>query len=428
MNLRLLLESKRLRRYTFIGTIVAICIGLALSAAYAFVLLSRLRDQYLQNLGNDIAATIEAEMRGPGRRGNLRAWKSVLEETLEAEQDKVKFLAVVDQSGQIVLNIQKKLQTGPVASSTPSTTETDSIYLFDQIMPSSLPSQRPMPEPGGWHIHIGLYRSQAAFVMRPAYFHLLIVSLAVLAIVILTFLSSGTLGPFPRLSGVGSPQRDLVTLQRMAGSWAQELRIPLETMRGLTQAIQEGLRLSNPALPAVEPALNEVRRLEKLVGDLMALANPHEPNLKELDLKKLIAEVIRTLQPKLSKDESAIRLVSQSESIPILSDPAGIRQVLLNVLLNAIESTPAGRPISVTVFEDETKHRVVIQVDDSGPGLGGRDPEQLFQPFSNAKGRGLDLGLAIARQIVKSLGGTIGLAELPQEGTRCTLTLPLNRP
>jgi signal transduction histidine kinase len=68
---------------------------------------------------------------------------------------------------------------------------------------------------------------------------------------------------------------------------------------------------------------------------------------------------------------------------------------------------------------------LIAEIEDSGSGLGGRDPEELFQPFATTKAKGTGLGLPISRQIVERLGGTMDLADRPDGGARCTITLPL---
>ncbi len=104
-----------------------------------------------------------------------------------------------------------------------------------------------------------------------------------------------------------------------------------------------------------------------------------------------------------------------------------MRQVLLNVLLNALDFTPQGGRVSIAVRAESSPKMVVVEVDDSGPGIGGRDPEELFEPFVTTKVQGTGLGLAVSKQIVEGLGGTIKLANLPAGGARCTISLPNGR-
>ena len=107
------------------------------------------------------------------------------------------------------------------------------------------------------------------------------------------------------------------------------------------------------------------------------------------------------------------------------SDPAGLRQVLLNVLINAIDATPANGVVVLTAMREEDHKSIVIRVDDSGTGLGQKNPDELFQPFVTTKDRGTGLGLAVSKQIVESLGGSLNLENLPQGGARCSIMLPM---
>jgi C4-dicarboxylate-specific signal transduction histidine kinase len=110
----------------------------------------------------------------------------------------------------------------------------------------------------------------------------------------------------------------------------------------------------------------------------------------------------------------------------IHSDQDGLRQVLINVLLNAAEATPAGKQGRIQVRWVGSAKQLAIMIEDEGSGIGERDPEELFQPFITSKTRGTGLGLAVSRQIVESLGGSIKLANRQGAGARCTIQLPIN--
>jgi C4-dicarboxylate-specific signal transduction histidine kinase len=134
------------------------------------------------------------------------------------------------------------------------------------------------------------------------------------------------------------------------------------------------------------------------------------------------------LQPKLEAARTKVDIAYSSDGLVIHSDESGLRQILLNVLLNAMESTPPEGAITVQVRCDEKARMLIVEVDDSGPGLGNRDPEDLFQPFATTKTTGTGLGLPISRQITERLGGSLQLANRPEGGARCTLSLPLHAP
>ncbi len=121
----------------------------------------------------------------------------------------------------------------------------------------------------------------------------------------------------------------------------------------------------------------------------------------------------------------SMEIAADASQWMIVSDESGLRQVLLNVILNAMDVTPEGGKASVRVKRDDTAGQVIIEVDDAGPGLGDRDPEELFQPFTTTKTHGTGLGLAVSRQILDQLGGSITLANRTGRGASCKVTLPV---
>jgi signal transduction histidine kinase len=95
------------------------------------------------------------------------------------------------------------------------------------------------------------------------------------------------------------------------------------------------------------------------------------------------------------------------------------------MLINAMDATPANGVIALTAMRAEDPKSILIRIDDSGTGLGEKKPEELFQPFVTTKSRGTGLGLAVSKQIVESLGGSLNLKNLPHGGARCSIMLPM---
>lgn len=109
----------------------------------------------------------------------------------------------------------------------------------------------------------------------------------------------------------------------------------------------------------------------------------------------------------------------------ILFDENGLRQVLLNIIINAIEVTPNGKNVNVNTTVHEKTKEVVIEVTDEEEGIGDRNPEELFEPFMTTKLKGTGLGLSISRQILERLDGTIRLRNKPDGvGAKCVINLP----
>lgn len=402
--------------------IVALCVGLLATAFFTFITLSHLRTDYLSNRGHEIASAIETQVRGPGKRNNPAFWQSVLDTSYENYAGSVAFLALIDQNGNILANSGKS----PLDSiGAPGTTERD-IYYFEEMLPSPA---RARSEGGhataGWRISVGLNSANADFIQRMAFLQLIVSGLAIIALVVLSIYLIRMLNRFLELKAREGEAAQLKSLGIMAASLAHEIRNPLGAMKGLTQLAQEELPPDHASQTQLRTVVSEAERLEKLVTDLLDFARAREPQFNEFNFTELATDVQTMLQSKLNKSKAELRLSINPDPFNIRSDPAGLRQVLLNILINAIDATPAEGVVALTALHDKDHKSIVIRVDDSGEGFGGKDPEELFQPFVTTKVRGTGLGLAVTKQIVESLGGRLHLEDLPQGGARCSITLPI---
>jgi signal transduction histidine kinase len=399
-----------------------LCAGLLSSALFTFGTLSRLRIDYLSNRGHAIAAAIEAQARGQGRRNNPAFWQSLFEANYETYVDTVAYLAIVDQYGHILASGRK------ASAELLETAKRDeqSIYDFEETLARPRnPRGEANPAVANWRIRIGLYSSDADFIRRQAYIQLALSCAAIVGLCLMTAYLLRMLNRFMELKSRERAEAQLKSLGVMAASLAHEIRNPLGAIKGLTQLAQEDLAPDHGAQAQLGTVVSEAERLERLVADLLDFARPREPHLSEIDMQALLSDVKSVLQPRLENSEVVLQFSVDPAPFKVQSDPGGLRQVLLNVVLNAVDASPAGSAVVLRVFRDVNARSVVIQVDDSGKGVGEGDPEELFQPFVTTKTRGTGLGLAISRRIVENLGGSLTLGNNPQGGARCSIRLPL---
>jgi signal transduction histidine kinase len=405
----------------FIITAV-IVLGIAIlgSAIFTFTTLQRLRTTYLSNSGRGIAAAIQAQARGPGRRNNPAFWQTLLESSYAAHSGSVAFLALVDQSGNL-LAYKGSLQAGSIARNS-----TSDVYSFEEpLAPPRNPHNEASPIAAGWRIRIGLYTSETNFIQRQALLQLAISGLAVIALLVLSAGLARMLNRFLELKVREGAEAQLKSLGVMAASLAHEIRNPLGAIKGLTQLAQEDLPPDHAAQPQLRTVVSEAERLERLVTDLLDFARTKEPQISEFDLISLLSNIKTMLQSRLESSKVELRLSANTNPLNVRSDPAGLRQVLLNVLMNAIDATPEKGAVELTAGRDESHKSIFIQVDDSGKGLGRNKPDELFQPFVTTKARGTGLGLAVSKQIIDDLGGSLRLEDSPRGGARCSITLPM---
>ena len=408
----------------FIAVIGALCLGLLGSAIYTYTTLNRFRTQYLLNRGHEIAAAIEAQARGPGRRNNPAFWQSLLEANYETYSSAVHFLALVDQDGRILAGKGKDSTALPEIAAS----ENSATYNFEEPLSRPRnPRGEANPPAAGWRIRIGLNTADAAFIRRQAYLQLAVSGLAVMALFALSIMFMRTFNRFVEMKSREAGEARLKALGTMAASLAHEIRNPLGAMKGLTQLAQEDLAPDDAAQARLRTVVSEAERLEQLVADLLDFARRKEPQISEFDLAQLLSETTAMIKPRMEDTGTTLNISAIPGPWMIRSDPAMLRQVLLNVLLNAMDATPKGDSIIVSAHRDQAAGFLNILINDSGPGLGDRDPEELFEPFVTTKVRGTGLGLAVSRQIVESLGGSLTLENSPAGGARCILRLPIRR-
>jgi signal transduction histidine kinase len=207
---------------------------------------------------------------------------------------------------------------------------------------------------------------------------------------------------------------------------AHELRTPLSVMRGRLEGLLDGVYERDDA--TLEQLIEQTRLLERLVEDLRTLAHAEGGTLRlqreSTDLGVLIHEVSRSFEA-AAQSRGLELSASQDGELPLVDvDPFRIREVLTNLITNALRHTPAGGRILITATEDSNRLRV--DVEDTGSGIPPEELTRVFDRFAKgADSQGSGLGLAIARNLVAAHGGEISARNRPEGGAAFSFTLPL---
>lgn len=242
-------------------------------------------------------------------------------------------------------------------------------------------------------------------------------------------------------------QDRLAELGAMAAGLAHEVKNPLGAIKGAAQLLEELGELGMQADPSwkefVGIILEEVGRLDRVVGSFLDYARPNTGNPIPVDIN---AAVRRTVQILASQglDEIAFRLELSEENPKARIDPEKLRQVLFNLVQNAIQAMNgqgevlvatnyrrsarngwAGAPVPEKTRRSDDYDRVEIAVRDTGPGISQKVLKNLFIPFFTTKERGTGLGLALSQSIVQSASGTINVHTQDGSGTTFTIVLPV---
>ena len=228
-----------------------------------------------------------------------------------------------------------------------------------------------------------------------------------------------------------SRAENLATLGQVAAGIAHELRNPLVGIGSTAKVLLDDFEPADAKRKEVEVILAETRRLDRIVNEIVDFARVRRIAPTRVDLTQLVDEVAKLLHPQLEQKHLALKTNLSPMINEVHADRDQLRQVLLNVVHNALEATPdGGAPIQITTDElfREDRPGIMIQVKDAGHGISQELIGQIFQPFvTSGKRNGTGLGLAICKNIIEAHGGDIYASSEVGKGTILGIWMPLEQ-
>ena len=215
----------------------------------------------------------------------------------------------------------------------------------------------------------------------------------------------------------------LAVVGEMAAAMSHEVRTPLGIIRSSAQVLMREPQLTKEGKEVCGFVISETERLNKLVSTLIDAAKPRALDLKPNDIIGLTKHALALL--KVEAEKKNIQLNFEAHAMPELIlniDVAQMTQVVLNLLMNAIQILSEGGQVRVTISRMQTHAQ--ISVADDGPGISEDKRNHVFDPFFSQRAGGIGLGLAIVRQIVYAHFGEIFVQESPQHGAEFIIRLP----
>jgi signal transduction histidine kinase len=225
----------------------------------------------------------------------------------------------------------------------------------------------------------------------------------------------------------------LAVLGRMAAGLAHEVKNPLGAIKGAAQLLGEDPRNQTSSdREFLSIILEEVDRLDRVVGSVLSYARPARGNLSEIDVAHVVERTARMLE---AENPGCELLVSTETALPpVRGDAEQLRQVLINLIRNAVQAMEGQGKVEISAgfgLTARSSHHgespdswLEISVQDAGPGIAPEVRENLFVPFFTTKQRGSGLGLAISQRIVEEMGGRIEVESGAEVGTRFSVFLP----
>jgi signal transduction histidine kinase len=219
----------------------------------------------------------------------------------------------------------------------------------------------------------------------------------------------------------------MIAVGTLAAGVAHEINNPLTTILTTAMLLQEDLDPEDPTYEDLDTITKETLRCRKIVTSLLEFARQTQPAKRVNDLNETVGESLL-----LTKKQAAFNDVQVesrlSDDIPqFLFDKGQLEQVMINLVLNAVEATPAGGTITVKTAYHLASESAEITVSDTGEGIPPENVEKLFDPFFTTKETGTGLGLAITHGIIEQHGGKITVESTPGKGATFVILLPTHQ-
>jgi signal transduction histidine kinase len=218
--------------------------------------------------------------------------------------------------------------------------------------------------------------------------------------------------------------REMPVLNRVILGLTLQFRTPVTAIEGAAWLLKDSSLPEEKRQELIGIVRKESHRLNRILSDALDFSHPRKPRLQMVDLPALLSEVLQVANcgdcgPLIPFHTDV------SPGLPLIRcDPDQIKQALLNLVMNAVQASPAGGQIGI--FARLEGSVVVITVKDSGKGIPAAERDKIFDPFFTTRHPSLGLGLPIALRVVTAHGGGMSVSGVPDRGTTVTVTLPVD--
>jgi signal transduction histidine kinase len=214
----------------------------------------------------------------------------------------------------------------------------------------------------------------------------------------------------------------LATLGELATGLAHEIRNPLAGIAGVIEIIGRDLPESSPARAMVKDVRLEINQINRILTDLLETARPHPPQMMKSSLNTTVEHAVMLARQQVLSKPIRIDTVLAPDLDEVEHDSDQIHQVVLNLLLNAVQAIEGSGLVSVSTGSRDGCASILVT--DTGRGMSEQQIAQIFRPFYTTKGNGTGLGLSLVRRIVDEHHGQINVTSEPGKGSKFEVLIP----
>jgi signal transduction histidine kinase len=218
----------------------------------------------------------------------------------------------------------------------------------------------------------------------------------------------------------------LATLGELATGLAHEIRNPLAGIAGVIEIIGRDLPSTSPARAVVKDVRLEIAQINRILTDLLETARPHPPQICRSNLNTTVEHAVMLARQQVLSKPIRIELQKAPDLAEVEHDSDQIHQVLLNLLLNAVQAMESAGTVRVEIGLRDDYASIVVS--DTGRGISPQHISNIFRPFYTTKGNGTGLGLSLARRIVEEHHGRIEVSSVVGKGSKFEVVLPFQMP
>lgn len=430
-----------LRRQYAVAAGIFLILVLGIIFLFGHLISGSLSRRYLEDVlagGRDEAQRIAAELGGAEVKelDVVETRQQILTRTLEGDPERRiwRSIEVTDSDGKVVFSSRSQL-TEEIPETLANDLQLQGTLSDENVVETENPYRISVPLGEVGSVVLNVDRSEVAERVADLRGNLLSQTIGIAVLTFGTLLFAFAFVWFliqrtRRLEAQRFEAEEMAALGALAANLAHEIRNPLNSINLNLELLDEDLpddgRSARESLASTRA---EVGRLAKLVSDFLTYARPSEPEMGSVRVDAMLLDIGEFLTAEAHSMGVHLRVLPGLPSVSVASDEAQVRQVLLNLVLNAVQavrSLPPDRRV-VELDADEEHQSVALVVRDRGDGIPAEEMERVRKAFYTRRRGGSGLGLAIAERFIDAQGGHIELANLEPHGFEARVVLPIDR-